>query len=61
MCRAAPEVHSARSAMLGGHFTAGWNVLLTLRTNEFTEQAHVGGLQNHTHRMGLLLAARTAK
>ncbi|MFI5723859.1 hypothetical protein [Streptomyces cyaneofuscatus] len=30
------------------------------RTNEFTEQAHVGQLQNHNHRMGLLLAARAS-
>ncbi|MFG2598592.1 hypothetical protein [Streptomyces sp. NPDC048462] len=29
-----------------------WDVLLTLRTNEFTEQAYVGQLQDHDHRMG---------
>ena len=27
--------------------------------NEFAERAHVGQLQDHSHRMGLLLAART--
>ncbi|MEU3977193.1 hypothetical protein [Streptomyces bacillaris] len=30
------------------------------RTTEFTEWAHVGWLHDHTHRMGLLLAARTS-
>jgi SAM-dependent methyltransferase len=43
------------------YFTSGWNILLTLRTDEFTERAHVGRPHDHTHRMGLLLAARTPK
>ncbi|MEU8565718.1 hypothetical protein AB0C45_30070 [Streptomyces cyaneofuscatus] len=30
------------------------------RTTEFTERPHVGQLHDHTHRMGLLLAARTS-
>ncbi|MGW4630880.1 hypothetical protein [Streptomyces rubiginosohelvolus] len=34
--------------------------LLTLRTTEFTERPHVGQQHDHTHRMGLLLAARTS-
>ncbi|NDZ58241.1 class I SAM-dependent methyltransferase [Streptomyces anulatus] len=42
------------------HFTGDWEVLLTLRTTEFTERAHVGQLHDHTHRMGLLLAAQTS-
>jgi hypothetical protein len=29
-----------------------------LRTSEFAERAHVGQLHDHTHRMGMLLAAR---
>ncbi len=33
-------------------------MLLTLRTNEFIERSHVSRLHDHTHRMGLLLAAR---
>ena len=36
----------------------GWTVLLKLRTSEFGEHAHVGQLQDHVHRMGLLLALR---
>lgn len=52
--------HYTSPEKLGSHFAADWNVLLTLRTNEFTERAHVGQLQDHTHRMGLLLAARAA-
>ncbi|WP_327331774.1 hypothetical protein [Streptomyces anulatus] len=41
-------------------FIGDWEVLLTLRTTEFTERPHVGQLHDHTHRMGLLLAARTS-
>jgi hypothetical protein len=52
--------HYTSPEKLGSHFAGSWNVLLTLRTNEFTERAHVGQLQDHTHRMGLLLAARTS-
>ncbi|MTE20167.1 SAM-dependent methyltransferase [Streptomyces sp. TRM43335] len=51
--------HYTSSERLRRHFIGDWNVLLTLRTNEFTERAHVGRLQDHTHRMGLILAART--
>ncbi|MER8185658.1 class I SAM-dependent methyltransferase [Kitasatospora sp. NPDC094015] len=40
-------------------FPTVWQVLLTLRTGEFTERAHVGQLQDHTHRMGLMVAALT--
>lgn len=43
---------------LSRHFADGWTILLTLRTSEFTERAHVGQLQDHTHRMGLLMALR---
>lgn len=41
-------------------FLSDWEVLLTLRTNEFTERPHVGQPNDHTHRMGLLMAARTS-
>lgn len=36
-----------------------WDVLLTLRTDPFTEHAHVEQLHDHTHRMGVLIAANT--
>lgn len=52
--------HYTSPEKLRRHFIGDWDVLLTLRTNEFTERAHVGQLQDHTHRMGLLLAARTS-
>ncbi|MET9398509.1 SAM-dependent methyltransferase [Kitasatospora sp. NPDC002965] len=52
--------HYTSPEKLSRHFTGAWNVLLTLRTAEFTERAHLGRLQDHTHRMGLLLAARTS-
>ncbi|WP_267883211.1 hypothetical protein [Streptomyces sp. NRRL S-1868] len=39
--------------------TTGWDMLLTLRTNEFIERPHVSRLHDRTHRMGLLLAARS--
>jgi hypothetical protein len=51
--------HYTSPEKLRGHFIGDWDVLLTLRTNEFTERAHVGQLQDHTHRMGLLLATHT--
>ncbi|MFB8392971.1 class I SAM-dependent methyltransferase [Streptomyces yangpuensis] len=51
--------HYTSPEKLRRHFIGDWDVLLTLRTTEFTERAHVGQLQDHTHRMGLLLAART--
>ncbi|MGW3495862.1 SAM-dependent methyltransferase [Streptomyces sp. NPDC001020] len=51
--------HYTSPERLHRHFLGDWDVLLTLRTNEFTERAHVGQPHDHTHRMGLLLAART--
>lgn len=53
--------HYSSPEKLSRHFASDWSVLLTLRTNEFTERPHVGRLEDHTHRMGLLLAARTAE
>jgi hypothetical protein len=50
--------HYTSPERLSRHFTSDWTILLTLRTSEFTERAHVGQLQDHTHRMGMLLAAR---
>ncbi|MFJ6519125.1 SAM-dependent methyltransferase [Streptomyces filamentosus] len=52
--------HYTSPEELAGHFGAGWNVQLTLRTGPFTEQPHIGQPYDHTHRMGLLIAARTA-
>lgn len=52
--------HYTSPEKLRRYFIGDWDVLLTLRTNEFTEQAHVGQLQDHNHRMGLLLAARAS-
>ncbi|MFC8272179.1 class I SAM-dependent methyltransferase [Streptomyces sp. NPDC057271] len=52
--------HYTSPERLRQHFIGDWDVLLTLRTNEFTERAHIGQLQDHTHRMGLFLAARTS-
>ncbi|MEV5307933.1 MULTISPECIES: class I SAM-dependent methyltransferase [Streptomyces] len=52
--------HYTSPERLHPHFIGDWEVLLTLRTTEFTERAHVGQLHDHTHRMGLLLAARTS-
>lgn len=43
---------------LSRHFGSDWTILLALRTGEFTECAHVGQLHDHTHRMGMLIAAR---
>ncbi|WP_435297105.1 class I SAM-dependent methyltransferase [Streptomyces sp. YPW6] len=51
--------HYTSPERLHPHFIGDWEVLLTLRTTEFTERPHVGQLHDHTHRMGLLLAART--
>lgn len=53
--------HYTSPEKLRSHFATDWQVLLTLCTSEFTEQAHVGKLQAHTHRMGLVLAIRTAE
>ncbi|MEO3978390.1 class I SAM-dependent methyltransferase [Streptomyces sp. CAU 1734] len=55
-----PVEHYTSPERLGRHFIGGWDVLLTLRTDEFGERAHVGRLEDHTHRMGLLLAARAS-
>ncbi|MFI7324200.1 class I SAM-dependent methyltransferase [Streptomyces rubiginosohelvolus] len=52
--------HYTPPERLHPHFIGDWEVLLPLRTTEFTERAHVGQLHDHTHRMGLLLAARTS-
>ncbi|MFB7459309.1 class I SAM-dependent methyltransferase [Streptomyces sp. NPDC056188] len=52
--------HYTSPERLRHHFPGDWDVLLTLRTNEFTERPHVGQLHDHTHRMGLLLAARSS-
>ncbi|MFE3433817.1 class I SAM-dependent methyltransferase [Streptomyces sp. NPDC059171] len=51
--------HCTSPERLHPHFIRDWEILLTLRTTEFTERPHVGQLDDHTHRMGLLLAART--
>ncbi|MDT3400356.1 SAM-dependent methyltransferase [Streptomyces sp. B1866] len=53
--------HYTSPEKLSSCFTGVWDVLLTLRTGEFAERAHVGQLHDHTHRMGLLLAARTPR
>jgi SAM-dependent methyltransferase len=50
--------HYTAPERLNCHFASGWTILLTLRTDEFTERAHVGQLRDHTHRMGLLLASK---
>ena len=50
--------HYTSPERLSRHFAAGWTILLTLRTSEFTERAHVGQLHDHSHRMGLLIALR---
>ncbi|MFD5385275.1 class I SAM-dependent methyltransferase [Streptomyces sp. NPDC127074] len=50
--------HYTSPERLRHQFIGDWEVLLTLRTSEFTERPHVGQLRDHTHRMGLLMAAR---
>jgi SAM-dependent methyltransferase len=50
--------HYTSPERLSRHFTGRWTIVLTLRTSEFTERAHVGQLHDHTHRMGLLIALR---
>ncbi|MEU0082560.1 class I SAM-dependent methyltransferase [Streptomyces sp. NPDC006274] len=52
--------HYTSPERLRHHFIGDWDVLLTLRTNEFSERAHIGQPRDHTHRMGLFLAARTS-
>ncbi len=51
--------HYASPERLERHFSDAWRIDLTLRTNEFTERAHIGQPYDHNHRMGLLLATRT--
>lgn len=51
--------HYTSPERLSSYFAGDWNILLTLRTGQFIERAHVGQLHDHTHRMGLLLAARS--
>jgi SAM-dependent methyltransferase len=50
--------HYTSPERLSHHFTGEWTIVLTLRTSEFTERAHIGQLHDHTHRMGLLIAQR---
>ncbi|ALO94053.1 hypothetical protein AQJ11_00685 [Streptomyces corchorusii] len=52
--------HYTSPERLHRHFLGDWDVLLTLRTNEFAERPHVGQPHHHIHRMGLLLAARSS-
>ncbi|MFS4095890.1 SAM-dependent methyltransferase [Streptomyces sp. AF1A] len=52
--------HYTSPERLHRHFLGDWDVLLTLRTNEFTERPHIGQPHDHIHRMGLLLAARSS-
>ncbi|MFF2507094.1 hypothetical protein ACFVTY_27520 [Streptomyces sp. NPDC058067] len=52
--------HYTSPERLRHQFIGDWDVLLTLRTNEFTERAHIGRLQDNSHRMGLFLAARAS-
>ncbi|WP_432013505.1 SAM-dependent methyltransferase [Streptomyces cucumeris] len=52
--------HYTSPERLRHHFLGDWEVLLTLRTNEFTERPHIGRLRDHTHRMGMLMAAHTS-
>ena len=53
--------HYTSPERLARHFTPGWDVLLTVRTNQFIERPHLGQPHDHTHRMGLLIAAHTAR
>ncbi|MFJ9926684.1 SAM-dependent methyltransferase [Streptomyces misionensis] len=52
--------HYTSPERLHRHFLGDWDMLLTLRTNEFTERPHIGRPHDHSHRMGLLLAARSS-
>ncbi|MFM9608065.1 class I SAM-dependent methyltransferase [Streptomyces niveiscabiei] len=51
--------HYTSPERLARHFGGDWDVRLTLRTGEFIERPHRGQPHEHTHRMGLLIAART--
>jgi SAM-dependent methyltransferase len=53
--------HYTSPERLSRHFAEGWTILLTVRTSEFSEPAHIGQLQDHAHRMGLLLALRDSR
>ncbi|MFD7748247.1 hypothetical protein ACFV21_26225 [Streptomyces sp. NPDC059694] len=52
--------HYTSPKRLRPHFIGGRHVLLTPHPTEFTERPHVGQPHDRTHRMGLLLAARTS-
>ncbi|EYT79846.1 hypothetical protein CF54_28905 [Streptomyces sp. Tu 6176] len=52
--------HYTAPERLHRHFLGDWDVLLTLRTNEFIERPHIGKPHDHIHRMGLLLAVRSS-
>ncbi|MEU7013281.1 SAM-dependent methyltransferase [Streptomyces sp. NPDC046385] len=52
--------HYTSPERLTHHFGDEWDIRLTLRTNRFTERPHLGQHHDHTHRMGLLIAVRTA-
>ena len=38
--------HYTSPERLSRHFASGWTILLTLRTSEFAERAHVGQLHD---------------
>jgi hypothetical protein len=51
--------HYTTPTVLTDYFGKEWESLLSLKTEPFTECAHVGQRYDHTHRMGLLLAKRS--
>ena len=53
--------HYTSPEKLSRHFSSAWNILLTLRTGEFAERAHIGQLHDHTQLMGLLLTTHSPK
>ncbi|MFJ4340442.1 class I SAM-dependent methyltransferase [Streptomyces sp. NPDC088915] len=53
--------HYTSPERLAHHFGDDWGIRLTLRTNRFTEHPHIGRPHDHTHRMGLFIAARAAE
>ncbi|MGW3556598.1 class I SAM-dependent methyltransferase [Streptomyces sp. NPDC000963] len=59
--RHASVEHYTSPERLARHFGDDWNIRLTLRTNRFTERPHIGRPHDHTHRMGLFIAARAAE
>ena len=50
--------HYTTPDQVARHFDSEWDILLTATTGAFTERPHVGQLHDHTHRMGLVFAAR---